>query len=80
MSDFFKLYHAPPVHSLCKFDEVTTVKVDRFLSDSSTRQCELDPAAVWLLKPLFVAFAPILALLINVSIANSSLPKNTGVP
>src|SRR6218665_1658993 len=57
-----------PVHSLCKFDEVTTAEVERLLSDSSTKQCELDSAPVWLLKSLCMVFAPILALLIDVSI------------
>ena len=42
----------PPVYSLRKFNEVTTAEVERLLSDSSTKQCELDSAPVWLLKSL----------------------------
>src|SRR6218665_510698 len=66
----------PPVHLLCKFDEVTTAEVERLLSDLSTTQCELDSAPVWLLtcKSLCMGFAPFLALLINVSIVQASLP------
>src|SRR6218665_1632383 len=37
----------PSVHLLCKFDEVTTAEVERLLSDSSIKQCELD-SSVWL--------------------------------
>ena len=65
-----------PVHSLCKFDEVTTVEVERLLNDSSTKQCELDSASVWLLKSLCMVFAPILALLIKVSIQDAILPQS----
>ena len=64
----------PPAHSLCKFDELTTAEVEKLISDSSTKQCELDSAPVWLLKSLHTVFAPILALLINVSLTQASLP------
>ena len=39
----------PSVHSLCKFNEITTAEVERLLGDSSTKECELDSAPVWLL-------------------------------
>src|SRR6218665_3903533 len=65
----------PPLHSLCRFDEVTTAEVERlFKSDSSTKQSELDSAPIWLHKSLCMVFSPILALLINVSIAQAFLP------
>ena len=64
----------PPAHSLCKFDEITTAEVEKLISDSSTKQCELDSAPVWLIKSLYTVFAPILALLINISITQASLP------
>jgi hypothetical protein len=64
----------PLAHSLCKFDEVTTAEVEKLITDSSTKQCELDSAPVWLLKSLYTVFAPILALLINVSITQAYLP------
>src|SRR6218665_3047124 len=67
----------PSVHSLCKFDEDTTAEVERLLNDSSTKQCELDSAPVWLLKSLCMVFAPILALLINVSIVQGVSPRKT---
>src|SRR6218665_3653579 len=45
--------------------------VERLLSDSSKKQCELDSAPVWLLKSLCMVFAPFLAFLINVSTIHS---------
>ena len=50
----------PPPHSLIAFDEVTPMDVDKLLSDSSTKQCELDAAPTWLLKTLRGVFALIL--------------------
>ena len=64
----------PPSPWFRAFDEVTLTDVDKLLSDSSTKQCELDSAPTWLLKSLRSVFVPILALLINASISQSTLP------
>jgi hypothetical protein len=66
---------SPPGHNFVAFDEVTPAEIDKLLSDSSTKQCELDSAPVWLLKALRVVFAPILALLVNTSISQATLPE-----
>lgn len=72
MPDFSTL--RPPAHSLCKLEEITTAEVQRLISDSSTKQYSLDFAPVRLLKSLTIVPATILAILINVSIAQSSRP------
>src|SRR6218665_3936838 len=72
MPDFSTL--PPPAHSLCKLEEITTAEVQRLISDSSTKQYSLDFAPVRLLKSLTIVPATILAILINVSIAQSSRP------
>src|SRR6218665_3904016 len=64
----------PPPNSFVAFDEIATGDVEKLLDDSSTKQCELDTAPVWLLKTLSSVFAPILTLLINVSLSKSTLP------
>jgi hypothetical protein len=64
----------PPSHTFVAFDEIAPLYVEKMLTDSSTKQCELDSAPVWLLKTLSSVFAPILALLINVSLSQSTLP------
>ena len=64
----------PPVHTFVAFDEIATADVEKLLADSSTKQCELDSAPVWLLKKLSCVFAPMLTLLINVSLSQSTLP------
>ena len=48
--------------SLPAFDEVTPDEVEKLLGDSTTKQCELDTAPVWIMKTLRAVFAPILAL------------------
>src|SRR6218665_2330650 len=64
----------PPPNSFVAFDEIATGDVEKLLDDSSTKQCELDTAPVWLLKTLLSVFAPILTLLINVSLSKSTFP------
>ena len=56
------------------FDEVSTGDVELLLKDSTTKQCELDTAPVWLIKKLSSVFAPIIAFLVNTSIRCSTLP------
>lgn len=68
MPDF--LVPPPLAHSLCKFVEVTTAAIEKLISDSSTKQCELDSAPFLLLKSLYTVLAPIL----SVSITQASLP------
>ena len=58
------------------FDEVTPDEVEKLLGDSTTKQCELDTAPVWIMKTLRAVFAPILALLINISISQATLPSS----
>ena len=61
---------------LIAFDEVTLPEVDKLLSNSSTKHCELDSSPVWLIKSLRHIFAPILLLLINCSLLTSTLPTS----
>ena len=57
------------------FDKVTTGDVELLLKDSTTKQCELDTAPVWLIKKLSSVFAPIIiAFLVNTSIRCSTVP------
>jgi len=58
------------------FDEVTLPEVDKLLSDSSSKHCELDSSPVWLIKSLRHIFAPILVLLINCSLFTATLPTS----
>jgi hypothetical protein len=60
--------------SLTAFDEVTTENVEKLLTDSAVKQCELDSMQVRLLKTFRYAFAPILAMLINISLISGILP------
>ena len=65
------------MHSLPAFDEVTPDEVEKLLGDSTTKQCELDTAPVWIMKTLKAVFTPIiLALLINISISQATLPSS----
>ena len=74
----------PPVFQRCPvpelglvaFDEVSTGDVELLLKDSTTKQCELDTAPVWLIKKLSSVFAPIIAFLVNTSIRCSTLPAH----
>jgi Reverse transcriptase (RNA-dependent DNA polymerase) len=63
-------------YSLPAFDEVTPDEVEKLLGDSTTKQCELDIVPVWIIKTLRTVFAPILALLINISILQTTLPAS----
>ena len=63
-----------PEPGLVAFDEVSTGDVELLLKDSTTKQCELDTAPVWLIKKLSSVFAPIIAFLVNTSIRCSTLP------
>ena len=58
------------------FYPINADEVEQLLGDSSTKQCELDTTPVWLLKKLRIVFAPILALLINISISQAILPAS----
>ena len=60
---------------LAAFDEVSPDEVEKLLSDTATKQCELDSVPVRLLKTLRHVFAPILALLINISLSQATLPE-----
>jgi len=61
---------------LCAFDEITLPEVDKLLSNSSSKQCELDSCPVWMIKSLRHLFAPILILLINCSLITATLPAS----
>ena len=61
--------------SLTTFDEVTAENVEKLLTDSAVKQCELDSMPVRLLKTFRYAFAPILAMLINISLVSGILPE-----
>ena len=63
-----------PEPGLVAFDEVTAGDIELLLKDSTTKQCELDTAPVWLIKKLSNVFAPIIAFLVNTSTRCSTLP------
>jgi hypothetical protein len=61
---------------LCAFDELSLPEVDKLLSDSSSKHCELDSSPVWIIKSLRHIFVPILLLLINCSLNTATLPTS----
>src|ERR1043165_6840106 len=61
---------------LCAFDELSLPEVDKLLSDSSSKHCELDSSPVWIIKSLRHIFSPILLLLINCSLNTPPLPTS----
>jgi hypothetical protein len=65
----------PQSPSLAAFDEITPQNVEKLLADSAVKQCELDSMPVRLIKTLRHAFAPILAMLINISLISGILPE-----
>ena len=65
----------PQSSSLAAFDEITPENVEKLLADSAVKQCELDSMPVRLIKTLRHAFAPILAMLINISLISGILPE-----
>src|SRR6218665_112502 len=58
------------------FQEVTSPEVDKLLTESSTKNCELDSSPVWLIKSLRHVFVPILVLLINCSLSTCTVPTS----
>ena len=58
------------------FQEVTSPEVDKLLTESSTKNCELDSSPVWLIKSLRHVFVPILVLLINCSLLTCNVPTS----
>jgi len=61
---------------LLAFDEITLPEVDKLLSDSSSKHCELDSCPTWIIKSFRHIFAPILLLLINCSLITATLPTS----
>ena len=64
------------MHGLPTIDEVTPEEVQKLLGDSTTKQWEFNTAPVWRMKTLTAVFASILALRINISISQATLPSS----
>ena len=67
---------ARPCPALDTLDMVTADEVIRVISNSPAKHCQLDLAPTWLAKKLSPALADVIAMMCNVSFAESTVPSD----
>ena len=57
---------------------MTPVDVEKLISSSSSKTCQLDPAPTWLVKEFGALLSPFICLLFNQSLATGCFPRSYG--
>ena len=65
-------------HVINEWKPVTPVDVEKLISSSSSKTCQLDPAPTWLVKEFGTLLSPFICLLFNQSLATGCFPRSYG--
>ena len=65
-------------HVIDEWSPVTALEVEKLISSSLNKTCQLDPAPTWLIKEQRSLLSPFIALLFNKSLTTGSFPKKYG--
>ena len=65
-------------HVLNDWRPVTALEIEKLISSSLNKTCQLDPAPTWLIKDLGSLLSPFIAVLANKSLATGCFPRKYG--